>query len=1357
MSESSSELTWVEFVGDGDGLAVDLQADIRPDGLSFNFVFKDLEASSGTVFTLIDRDGDIQLELSVVGAGPSSVFELRIDDQWVPFEESARVLPKGLTAVSLAIAYPSTLETGNVVLRALSDLQTVDYRSVGAHYPADIAHSFLLGGVFEGGVAEVAVIGSSVPPDQQVAYERGLAAKYGIDIDLDSDGISDAWEMQNGLNPMDASDAGGDVDGDGLTALDEFFVRSNPNSPDTDGDRLDDFFEVSAGLDPTNLDSDGDLLSDWWESEHGFDPLSNDLLLDADSDGMADAWEQYHGLDLSIDDSQEDMDGDGLSNYAEFLANTHPRSIDTDADSLPDDWELAYSLDPLDDGTFDGAHAGGGDPDGDGLLNIQELEFATSPLLVDTDADGVWDGDQQTGLIRWEYWDGPTSLAKLYTHAAYPGSPEVVRYKTSFEGPVDFDDTYATRMRGFISPLQDGFYTFWIVGDNASVLLLSSDDSPLRKRRIAWVPTGQWAHIDEWDKFPTQRSEPVWLESGSKYYIETVHAEGGGQDNIAVAWHADASLLEIVGADVLSPYFVAGSDTDRDGLPDDWEALVGLDIHDPGIDVPLNGPRGDPDDDGLVNEYEFLNGTDPFSADSDGDGASDTLELSLEMLSADQSTSTDSDLGSEPWLQANIDLQAGDLFNLAGANILMATKVDAYFDAPFFYQAVEGDFEISAKLSFPEIGYALPAAGFMVRDSLEKDASTAYYSVSRTDRYDLRSKLNGSNRLRRDADAHSLNQQRYKWLKMTRRGDTIAVYQSADGYLWTQAGESSLATTETLLVGSFIVSNGTLGLVEFSSLSLVQDTDGDGLTDDEEAVLGTSDTLADTDGDGFDDGEEIHFYLSNPSAADLGQVTEIEQLDLSSTVSTRGRWRGTANSIESITPRGEFRMPLNIPADGIYVLEFEAYPLTDEPNISEYEIAVSIDEQFVERLFFDLPARQSVDRVRLVLPWLAAGNHQIGVAFENFKLRRGIGFSEISLSHVDGPDSDSNARPDWVDHRLEIINAIEVVSAQSHVSPFCLEGRSRFELFGDVDGQPLEQIPGERWFSNIQLAIDAPTSARVSLENGAVETEVQIEWVPIDLSTTPEVSQFVRVGDTLLFTVEDPSSNPASAASILLDGQALAGVAVGSRVPIVFDTEGVYSVQGRLNGVDLAPITVTVIGARFAESPVAVVAQGRNWENPQIPDSVEIETDWRMSVSQIPLTQGRVFEITTSQIEPLFLAARLPGGGPVIDSQSVRGLRVASTNAASIELLEVYEDGSQLFEMSLVQSNNYPEVHYTKDIFVAGVLFDDGSVFKVVEQEEFNDLGIYYVRYIRPATVKTSICHQTLILDGPAVIGKPRG
>ncbi|MCX6398708.1 MAG: thrombospondin type 3 repeat-containing protein [Propionibacteriales bacterium] len=35
------------------------------------------------------------------------------------------------------------------------------------------------------------------------------------------------------------------------------------------------------------------------------------------------------------------------------------------------------------------------------------------------------------------------------------------------------------------------------------------------------------------------------------------------------------------------------------------------------------------------------------------------------------------------------------------------------------------------------------------------------------------------------------------------------------------------------------------------------DTDGDGLTDEEEATLGTDPALADTDGDGVDDGQEV--------------------------------------------------------------------------------------------------------------------------------------------------------------------------------------------------------------------------------------------------------------------------------------------------------------------------------------------------------------------------------------------------------------------------------------------------------------------------------------------------------------------
>lgn len=47
-----------------------------------------------------------------------------------------------------------------------------------------------------------------------------------------------------------------------------------------------------------------------------------------------------------------------------------------------------------------------------------------------------------------------------------------------------------------------------------------------------------------------------------------------------------------------------------------------------------------------------------------------------------------------------------------------------------------------------------------------------------------------------------------------------------------------------------------------------KDTDGDGLTDDEERVLGTDPTLPDTDGDGLTDREEVRVFGTDPLKAD---------------------------------------------------------------------------------------------------------------------------------------------------------------------------------------------------------------------------------------------------------------------------------------------------------------------------------------------------------------------------------------------------------------------------------------------------------------------------------------------------------
>jgi hypothetical protein len=64
---------------------------------------------------------------------------------------------------------------------------------------------------------------------------------------------------------------------------------------------------------------------------------------------------------------------------------------DHDDDELPDDWEKRYNLDPIEP---HGDHGPSGDPDRDGLTNLEEYHRGSDPRNGDSDSDGVTDHDE---------------------------------------------------------------------------------------------------------------------------------------------------------------------------------------------------------------------------------------------------------------------------------------------------------------------------------------------------------------------------------------------------------------------------------------------------------------------------------------------------------------------------------------------------------------------------------------------------------------------------------------------------------------------------------------------------------------------------------------------------------------------------------------------------------------------------------------------------------------------------------------------------------------------------------------------------------------------------------------------------
>jgi gliding motility-associated-like protein/uncharacterized repeat protein (TIGR01451 family) len=504
--------------------------------------------------------------------------------------------------------------------------------------------------------------------------------------DSDGDGINDGTEVTNGSDPNDGCDPDpaailtSDCDNDGLDAQEEDDARTDPGNPDTDGDGIDDGVEVSNGTDPTEAcdpnpfaittnDCDSDGLTNG-DEQLGVDGLfnsgdeTNPLEEDTDGDGWYDG-EEVLGVDdlLSVVVTTgvsnpnnpcdpdinalatNDCDNDGLDNAGEQLAGTDNTNPDTDADGTNDGDEVSNGSDPLNPCDPNINALVSNDCDNDGLDNAEEILFGTDNASADTDQDGINDGD--------EVDNGSDALN--------PCDPDSNALSTN-DCDNDGLDNAGEILAGTdnTNPDTDGDG----IDDGVEVLAGNDPLNPCDPNPTIGNDCSDPIAFDDFANTPTNTSividvlvnDDFGVDGPSATSISILDVIGGSaivldggtpndptDDSIEFTPDLDFEGLAsveyeicdidnecttaLVGIEVGNCLADLLADCDGDGIINDDEINNGTDPENP-CDPNINAlGTNDCDNDGLTNDEELDNGTDNTIADTDGDGINDGAEV----------------------------------------------------------------------------------------------------------------------------------------------------------------------------------------------------------------------------------------------------------------------------------------------------------------------------------------------------------------------------------------------------------------------------------------------------------------------------------------------------------------------------------------------------------------------------------------------------------------------------------------------------------------------------------------------------------------------------------------------------------
>jgi hypothetical protein len=478
-----------------------------------------------------------------------------------------------------------------------------------------------------------------------------------------------------------------------------------------------------------------------------------------------------------------------------------------------------------------------------------------------------------------------------------------------------------------------------------------------------------------------------------------------------------------------------------------------------------------------------------------------------------------------------------------------------------------------------------------------------------------------------------------------------------------------------------------------------------------------------------------------------------------------GTWEASGPELIATSGRGAVEYKFNARGADIYRIQiFGTQNMARSPE-TNFDLIVSVDG--VDLGHQRLQAAYGVSGcLNCLTPYLLPGSHTFRIFWDNPSSWTQLRLQSVHVQSAPGADSNGNGIKDWVEKWVNGQSGLDVTNRllSSVVSPLTLEGRDAFFdlLRADVSGADVStpklapvHAPNGRFYVNVPLVVAGSTSLRISYQNGA-RTEVRnVRWVPVDVLQGGTFT--VRKGDKLALAARTSDKNDEGEMEIAIGEKQYPRRKVSSPLPFEFNRAGTTNVTCTYYPADgSAPqsgsITVNVVEHHFGAGPDCWVGAERSWNVP-LPAGVEMESDSRLLIGTFGQLTNRTARLVIDQSQPRYFVSRLGAGGPILDSGAAQGFNFWSGKETYLRTVQTYPDQSELVEMMMILSPLLPDVQVRMDLIVGGVVFEDGTITKMFTASDFDNLGRCTVRFIRPASAKTSVCHSITLNQGTDVIG----